>query len=81
MEKSAPEGWIRFFGMVEPGDGIPSKSQIRRLEKMFTLLDFRPEKNNEIIISTISMCHNCLISFSLLRGVPFFSRTFGSLLG
>ena len=50
--------------MVDPGGGIPSRSQIRLLEKMLTLLDFRPENRNLVIVmSTISMCQNCSISF------------------
>ena len=44
--------WIRRFWTVEPGVGIPSKSQIRLLEKMFILLDFRPEQ--QICVTTIS---------------------------
>ena len=59
-----PGGWIRLVWTADPGGEIPSKSQIRLLEQMLKLLDFRQDNAIFVIsISTISMCQNCSISF------------------
>ena len=61
--RNLPQGWIRLVWTTDPGGEIPSKSQIRLLEKMLTLLDFRQENLIFVIITpTISMCQNCSIS-------------------
>ena len=42
-----------------PGGEIPSKTKVRLLETMFTLLDVRPENQTFVItMSTLSMCQN-----------------------
>ena len=57
-------GWIRPVWTADLGGEIPSKSQIRLLETMLTLLDVRQEIHFFVIsIFTISMCQNCSISF------------------
>ena len=62
--RNLPRGWIRLVWTADQGGEIPSESQIRLLEKMLTLLDFLPEnQKNVTITSTISMCQNCSISF------------------
>ena len=59
-----PGGWIRLVWTADPRGEIPSKSQIRLLEKMLTLVDSRPENHIVVITtSTISMQQNCSISF------------------
>ena len=58
-----PWGVDRLVWTADPGGEIPPKSQIRLLEKMFTLLDVRPENQFVMTTPTVFMCQNFSISF------------------
>ena len=58
-----PGGWIRLVWTTDPGGEIPSKSQIRVLERIVYTSRFSSRKHFFVIITpTISMCQNCSIS-------------------